>query len=96
MSVPKPLSLGLALALSVAVLASAAPAAFELAVAGKLAYGVPHDVVIEGNYAYVPSQGALSVFDIKSTWSTDTLRRNSLISSGDRSRSRNRLLTTVS
>jgi hypothetical protein len=64
MSVPKPLSLGLALVLSVAVLAPAAPAAFELEVAGALAHGVPHDVAVDGGYAYVAAGGALSVFDI--------------------------------
>jgi hypothetical protein len=64
MSVPKPLSLGLALALSLAILSPAAPAVFELEVAGGLAYGVPHDVATDGGYAYVAAQGALSVFDI--------------------------------
>jgi hypothetical protein len=32
--------------------------------AGELAYGIPHDVAVQGDYAYVAAQGAVSVLDI--------------------------------
>ena len=64
MSVWRPLSLCVLLCLTLAALPSFAAAPFEMIVAGELAYGVPHDVAIQGNYAYVAAQGAVSVLDI--------------------------------
>ena len=64
MCVPKPLSLSVMLLTALALLSTPLMAAFTIPLAGQLAYGVPHDVAVSGNYAYVASQEAVSVFDI--------------------------------
>ena len=65
MSVSRPLLLCLTLTVALAMLSSPLLAAsLVMPVAGEVAYGVPHDVAISGDYAYVAAQGALSVFDI--------------------------------
>jgi len=57
---------GLVMVFAVLTGASAAAAAtsVEMPVVGTLAGGLPQDVVIQGDYAYVAAQGALSIFDI--------------------------------
>ncbi len=65
MSVPRPFLLCLTLTVALATLSAPLLAtSLVLPVSGELAYGVPHDVAISGDYAYVAAQGALSVFDI--------------------------------
>jgi hypothetical protein len=64
MSVPRPLALSLALTITLLALAVPASAVIDLTMAGQLAYGVPHDVAVDGDYAYVAAQGAVSVFDV--------------------------------
>ncbi len=65
MSVPRPFLFCLTFSLIFATFAAPLLAAsLELPVSGELAFGIPHDVAISGNYAYVAAQGALSVFDI--------------------------------
>ena len=64
MSVPRPLSLSLMLLAAAVMLSMPALAAFDIPLAGQIAYGVPHDVAVSGDYAYVASQEAVSVFDI--------------------------------
>ena len=41
-----------------------ASAAIEPQFIARLASGIPHDVALQGNYAYVAAQGALIIFDI--------------------------------
>ncbi len=64
MSIWRPLFVCVLLFVSLAALPTFAAAPLEMTAVGELAYGIPHDVAIDGNYAYVAAQGAVSVLDI--------------------------------
>ena len=74
MCVPRPFSLSVMVLTALVLLSMPLMAAFEIPLAGQLAYGVPHDVAVsydpvseKYDYAYVASQEAVSVFDISNT-----------------------------
>ncbi|MFB3881611.1 MAG: S-layer homology domain-containing protein [Armatimonadota bacterium] len=64
MSVWRSLLLCVVLCLTLAAVPGLGAAPFTMIPSGELAYGIPHDVAVQGSYAYVAAEGAVSVLDI--------------------------------